>query len=179
MGIGMIDPLVIREEQRSYETGVFIMPLPHTWLHPHQVLVQTPRRNYTVRDYGQFFDDINFSQGMEMMENVVDYVNLTHPGVRTVCVYTLGVHTPTKLVYKVNLQKNDTQHCKLPQGTFPDAQPERLMGDGDGTVSRESLEACRHFLTSSDVLRSFQNINHGDVLKSRQIFELIKSFVVT
>ena len=101
MGIEMIDPLVIREEQRSYETGVFIMPLSHTWRDQHQVLLQTPTRNYTVRDMGQFFKDINFSQGMEMMDNIVDYVNLTHPGVRTVCLYTLGVKTPAKLVYKV------------------------------------------------------------------------------
>ena len=101
----MIDPLVIREEQRSYETGVYIMPLSHTWPHQHQVLLQTPEKNYTVRDYRQFFDDINFSQGLEMMENIVDYVNLTHPGVKTVCVYTLGIQTPTKLIYKVNMSK--------------------------------------------------------------------------
>ena len=101
MGIDMIDPLVIREEQRSYETGVFIMPLKHTWRDQDQVLVQTPARNYTVRNMAQFFQDINFSQGMEMMDNIVGYVNLTHPRVRTVCVYTLGVKTPVKLVYKV------------------------------------------------------------------------------
>ena len=102
MGIQTVDPLVIREEQRSYETGVLLLPLSHTWPHHQQVLVHTPVRNYTVRDYTQFFRDIKFSQGMEMMENIVDYVNLTHPGVKTVCVFTLGIDTPTKLIYKVN-----------------------------------------------------------------------------
>ena len=102
MGIETIDPLVIREEQRSYETGVYILPLPSTWQHTGQVLVQTPVRNYTVGDYRQFFDDINFSQGLDMMENIVDYVNLSSPGVRTVCVFTLGIQTPIKLIYQVS-----------------------------------------------------------------------------
>jgi len=166
MGIDMIDPLVIREEQRSYETGVFIMPLRHTWRDQDQVLLQTPARNYTVRNMAQFFQDINFSQGMEMMDNIAGYVNLTHPRVRTVCLYTLGVKTPVKLVYK-------------DQETFPDSQPDRVMGDGDGTVTRESLEGCNQFLTENDLVRSFQGINHGDVLKSRQVFEFIKSEVLS
>ena len=101
MGIQTVDPLVIREEQRSYETGVLLLPLAHTWPQQHQVLVHTPVRNYTVMDYNQFFRDINFSQGMEMMENILDSVNLTHPGVKTVCIFTLGINTPTKLIYKV------------------------------------------------------------------------------
>ena len=101
MGIETIDPLVIREEQRSYETGVYILPLPSTWQHSGQVLLQTPARNYTVGDYSHFFDDINFSEGLDMMENILDYVNLTSPGVRTVCVFTLGIQTPIKLIYTV------------------------------------------------------------------------------
>ena len=104
MGIESISPLVIREEQRSYETGVYILPLPTTWKHSEEVLVQTPARNYTVGNYAQFFEDIGFSEGLEMMENIVDYVNLTSPGVRTVCVFTLGIQTPVKLIYQVRLQ---------------------------------------------------------------------------
>ena len=53
------------------------------------------------------------------------------------------------------------------------------MGDGDGTVTRESLEGCNQFLTENDLVRSFQGINHGDVLKSRQVFEFIKSEVLS
>ena len=37
MGITMIDPLVIRAEQRSYQTGVLLLPLPHTWQDRQQV----------------------------------------------------------------------------------------------------------------------------------------------
>ena len=45
MDIDMIDPLVIREEQRSYETGVYILPLPTTWRDQDRPLVITPTRN--------------------------------------------------------------------------------------------------------------------------------------
>ena len=105
MGIESIEPLVIREEQRSYETGVYILPLPSTWQLTDQVLLQTPVRNYTVGDYQHFFHDINFSQGLDMMENILDYVNLTSPGVKTVCIFTLGIQTPIKLIYQVSLVK--------------------------------------------------------------------------
>ena len=108
MGIDIIDPLVIREEQRSYETGVYIMPLPTTWLDHTQVLLQTANKNYTVRDYQQFFSDIKFSEGGDMMDNILDYVNLRQPGVRTVCVFTLGRPTPIKLVYKVRAERTES-----------------------------------------------------------------------
>ena len=113
-----------------------------------------------------------------MMENIVDYVNLTSPGVRTVCVFSLGVQTPEKLIYQV---RPGLAHCRSHlsfKENFPDAQPDRLMGDGDGTVTKYSLEACQHFLTQNDKVKTFQNINHADVLKNTQIFDFIKSIIV-
>merc|ERR1711915_210078 len=86
------------------------------------------------------------SQGMEMMENVVNFVNLTHPGVDTFCIYSLGIETPEKLIY---------------DSGFPDAQPKRIMGDGDGTVTRESLEGCQFCRNpESYKIRAFNNIKH-------------------
>ena len=102
--------------------GVYIMPLAHTWPDPAEVLVQTSGRNYTVRDYPAFFRDIGFSevtmmrivmilmtmrinQGYEMMENIISHVNLTHPGVRMACVFSSGVDTPAKLVYRVSQEE--------------------------------------------------------------------------
>ena len=178
MGIESISPLVIREEQRSYETGVYILPLPTTWQHSEEVLVQTPARNYTVGNYAQFFEDIGFSEGLDMMENIVDYVNLTSPGVRTVCVFTLGIQTPVKLIYQVRPAGGSLSLSLLFKENFPDGQPERLLGEGDGTVTKYSLEACQHFLTQNDKVKSFQNINHADVLKNTQIFDFIKSVIL-
>jgi len=163
LGIDLIDPLVIRHEQRSYETGVYIMPLLHTWNDQNEVLVQTPSMNYTVRDYPAFFRDIGFPQGLAMMETVRGLVRLSHPGVSTVCVASRGVPTPSKLVYS---QVN----------SFPDAQPERIMGDGDGTVTLASLRSCRDFLNigSEDAFYQFDDVNHGDVLKSKKVLKMIE-----
>jgi len=163
MDISLIDPLVIRHEQRSYETGVYILPLPTTWHDQQQVLVHTPRRNYTVQNYQEFFNDIGFPIGWEMMNNILRLTPLTHPGVPTSCVYSVGVPTPVQFVYNEG---------------FPDTQPTRLMGDGDGTVSKESAEACRTFLTKDeDSIMVFRGPNHGDILKNIDVFTFIMSQV--
>jgi len=161
MDISVIDPLVIREEQRSYETGVYILPLPTTWTQKNQVLVHTPSRNYTVLNYPQFFKDIGFAHGWDMMRNILNLTPLTHPRVNTSCVYSLGISTPAAFVYR--------------QG-FPDTQPSKVWGDGDGTVNKESAEACRDFLTKDgDSVEVFKDINHGDILKKEKVFEFIRS----
>ena len=40
-----------------------------------------------------------------MMENIISHVNLTHPGVRMACVFSSGVDTPAKLVYRVSQEE--------------------------------------------------------------------------
>jgi len=163
MNIPLIDPLIIREEQRSYETGVYLLPLPTTWQDKHQVLVQTPTANYTVQDYPHFFNDIEFPEGLDMMNNVLNLTPLTHPRVNTSCVYSLGVDTPAGLVYGAG---------------FPDEQPEIIMGDGDGTVNTESLQDCRNFLTrAGDVVKESTG-THTTILKNKEVFAFIKSQIV-
>ena len=44
------------------------------------------------------------------MENIISHVNLTHPGVRMACVFSSGVDTPAKLVYRVS-QEELLFHC--------------------------------------------------------------------
>ena len=52
------------------------------------------------------------------------------------------------------------------------------MGDGDGTVTLASLKACQQFVRQEeDIVRSFRNIKHADVLKSETVFDFIKSVV--
>ena len=114
-----------------------------------------------------------------MMENVLDFVNLSHPGVNTFCIYSLGIETPEKLVYNVSLENFIRQLKPINfQSGFPDSQPERLMGDGDGTVTKGSLDACRYFINpKSDKIRAFNDIKHGDILKHYDVFNYIKSLV--
>jgi len=162
MGITMIDPLVIRAEQRSYQTGVLLLPLPHTWQDRQQVLVRTPEYNYTVRDYSRFFSDIGFPQGEQMLNIVQGAISLTHPGVATSCVYSLGLDTPVELVYSA--------------GQFPDSQPAWRTGPGDGTVTLDSAMACTHFLTRpGDEVTVFGGLSHSAILRDSAVIEFIKS----
>jgi len=164
MDISLIDPLVIREEQRSYETGVYILPLPTTWPDSKQVLVTTPARNYTVQDYALFFDNIGFPDGWDMMKNILNLTPLKHPRVRTSCVYSVGVKTPARFVYKDG---------------FPDSQPERVLGDGDGTVTKESAEICKKFLTGpGDSVMVYQGPDHGGILRHKPLFSHIASQII-
>jgi len=161
MDISMIDPLVIRETQRSYETSVYLLPLPTTWPDQTKVLVSTPAKNYTVKDYPAFFNDIGFPQGWDMMLNILNLTPLRHPRVRTSCIYSLGVDTPVGYVYGAG---------------FPDKQPMRILGDGDGTVSKESAEVCKNFLTEEeDSVMVVRSTDHGDILKHQDVFSFIAS----
>ncbi|XP_023340781.1 group XV phospholipase A2 [Eurytemora carolleeae] len=164
MDISVISPLVIREEQRSYETGVYLLPNPHKWENLDQVLVHTPHRNYTVRNYPTFFNDIGYPQGQAMMDDVVNITRLEHPGVKTTCIYSVGVPTPVGLEYSDG---------------FPDTQPTRIKGDGDGSVTVNSLAYCSRFLNNpGDRSMVFRGLDHGQILKTTEVLEFIKSQLV-
>ena len=89
----------------------------------------TEHRNYTVKDYKDFFHDINFLDGWEIRQDTQNLIrNLTPPGVRMHCVHGSGVPTSGTLVYG--------------PGMFPDKTPKVIPDDGDGTVNMRSLMAC-------------------------------------
>ena len=68
MGVGIyVSPLTLRPFQRTFSSSAFLMPYPDPsgefgW-RDDEVLVATPSRNYTVRNYEQFFRDLNFLDG--------------------------------------------------------------------------------------------------------------------
>ena len=70
---------------------------------------------------------------IEKKFNVLEKVrnNLDHPGVDVYCVYGDGLETPAKILYA-----NDKD--------FP-MEAEYEMGEGDGTVPKISLEACKRW----------------------------------
>jgi len=165
LGISVVDPKIIREEQRSYETGVYILPHPYNWPHMDEKIVVTPYRNYTVRDYNSFFTDIGFEQGIDMLDNVVNITRLEHPGVKISNIYSHGIDTPAGLIY---------------DNGFPDEQPiRRIMGDGDGTVTMKSLTYIHRLLqpTEGDTKFYVSGVNHGDILKNQQVFQYLQNIL--
>ena len=89
--------------------------------------MRTPKANYTLQDYCQFFQDIGFKDGWSMRQDTEGLVEATvPPGVRLHCLYGTGVPTPESFDYE----------------SFPDHDPKIHYGTGDGTVNLQSALHC-------------------------------------
>lgn len=90
--------------------------------------MRTPKANYTLQDYRQFFQDIGFKDGWFMRQDTEGLVEATvPPGVRLHCLYGTGVPTPESFDYE----------------SFPDRDPKIHYGSGDGTVNLQSALHCQ------------------------------------
>ena len=105
------------------------MPSLNFW-EKDEVVIVSPQRNYTVHDYKDLFDDIQYPTGYEYWLNNKDRLDeLTPPGIEIHEIY--GTHMPTPGVLLYNNR------------TFPDLQPTVLPDDGDGTVNLRSLHGFK------------------------------------
>ncbi|KAG5543675.1 hypothetical protein RHGRI_016436 [Rhododendron griersonianum] len=127
LGVPLVDPLLVREEQRSSESNLWLMPSPR-FFGRSKPLVITPDATYTGQDILRFLNDIGFSEGVNRYSSrILPLVaRLKAPEVPITCVIGTGVSTPETLYYG--------------KKGF-DQQPEVLYGDGDGTVNMVSLVA--------------------------------------
>lgn len=159
-----VDALVIREEQRSYETNFWLAPVPR-WF-GDQVIVSTSKRNYTTQDYDDFFDDIGYPAGKKLLRRVEPLTGAADaPGVDVVCMYSLGVDTPASFSYG--------------QTGF-DKQPVTKNGDGDGTVNALSLRLCDRWEKAQASARSakvvrFSKVTHSGMLTDDNVLKAVMS----
>ena len=162
-----IDSILLRNSQRASESGVFLMPSPSEW-GKDEVVISTPERKYTSADYDSLFDDMGYPIAKDMWRLVKDALNnLEHPGVDVFCVYSTGTETPDRLEYG--------------PGEFPDVQPHRVMGDGDGTVNTRSARACKHMLKDEGDTMVYAidiaNFTHNGILMSKEAHDFLKEVV--
>lgn len=127
LGVPLVKPLLVREEQRSSESNLWLMPNPN-FFGREKPLVITPTATYSAYDIPQFLNDIGFPQGVYPFETRILPLmeKLIAPGVPITCIFGSGIRTPETLFYGEN--------------GF-DEQPEILYGEGDGTVNMLSLLA--------------------------------------
>lgn len=124
----VINPLSVRPAQRTYPSSAFLMPSDKYWS-ADEILVQTPKKNYTVKNYDEFFTDLGLETAKLLRKDTKDLVyNITAPGVPVFHVHGKDMPTPAKFVYDDIFQ-------------FPDDQPHVVTGPGDGTVNMRSLKA--------------------------------------
>ena len=128
----------------------WLMPSDEFWS-DNEVLVVSPTRNYTVKDYKALFHDIQYETGYMMWEDTNELIKpLRAPGVELYCLHGIGVDTPGQLIYT-----NDTW-LKKPPITLNDA--------GDGTVNLRSLRGCLKFRNQQS-----QPVYHKQFLKAEHL----------
>lgn len=155
-----VNSLLIREEQRSYETNHWLLPVPQWW--GNRTVVTTPKRSYTMQDTDAFFDDIGFPAGKKLQKRTVSLTGgVVAPGVDVVCMYSLGVDTPESFSYG-------------PLGF--DVTPTIHNGDGDGTVNALSLQLCERWPeTQSRPAKSkiFSKVTHSGMISDPAVLDAL------
>ena len=63
LGVPLVDPLLVRGEQRSSESNLWLLPNPKVFGQRH--LVITPNATYSANEMAEFLDNIGFSEGVQ------------------------------------------------------------------------------------------------------------------
>ena len=159
-----VDPLTVRPQQRSMLSLSWLLPAPSLW--NKSPVVFTPKRNYTVNQYHDFFQDIGYPLGETMLEKVSNLTqSLPTPGVRVYCVHGANVSTPNQFVY---------------DSKFPDSQPTVLTGNGDGTVNLGSLVLCESWKGKQQdnvTVAVYPHITHFNMVSNNDVINYVKSIV--
>ena len=167
LGVFVVNPLSARPEQRSMPSSAWLLPSPEFWLED-EVLVFGPTRNYTVKDYKQFFNDIQYPTGWLMRQDTQDLLKpLVHPGVSVHCLHGKSVKTPGQFHWAPS--------------DWPDNQPDVTWDDGDGTVNLRSLHGCDLWVGKDPkhpVIRNdWPSVEHLGILKDQNVISYIVKVV--
>ncbi|KAE9609348.1 hypothetical protein Lal_00020678 [Lupinus albus] len=148
LGIPLVDPLILRNEQRTSESNLWLLPNPKVY-GDHTSLVITQNRSYSAYDMVDFLKDIGYPEGIYPYKTRIAPLieNIVAPKVPITCIIGTGVKTVESLFYK--------------NSDF-DEQPEVLYGDGDGTVNMVSLLALQS-LWKDEKNQSLEVIKIGGV----------------
>ncbi|KAA3672643.1 lysophospholipase III, partial [Paragonimus westermani] len=158
MGAFIVNPLGLRGLERSFPSLPFMAPDPRLWS-PNETIIITPKRNYTVQDYSQFYEDLNYTDGYYMMKAAKaghDFFE-SPTDVEVYCVYGTELATMEQLIYT---------------SSFPDELPKFVTGDGDGTVNLRSLEVCRRWSKVNQV--PLPGAQHRLILQDKRLIQLVK-----
>ncbi|CAK8678186.1 unnamed protein product [Clavelina lepadiformis] len=158
--VPLLNPLVVRTEQRSWESNFLLLPNAKVWP-SGKVFILTDKRNYTAQpsDVADLLQELGLSTDIyHYVRDANDPKNTSsvlppHPEVTTYCMY--GTELATDNVYDYRAK------------TFPDVQPIISTVPGDGTVSHESLSSCKEWGSSKTVEMQFPSASHTDMLKGK------------
>ncbi|GAB4852378.1 hypothetical protein Ancab_016570 [Ancistrocladus abbreviatus] len=163
LGVPLVEPLLVRQEQRSSESNLWLMPSPKSFGRT-KPLVITPNATYTAYDIAEFLKDIGFPEGIRPYKTRTLPLSKQQraPNVPVTCIIGAGVRTPETLFYGV-------------QGF--DEQPDIVYGDGDGTVNMVSLVALESQWATEknqtlEVIK-LQGVSHAGILSDENALDEI------
>ena len=166
-GIWIVPQSEGRSGTRSYPSTAWLLPFPSDTWSKDDVLIVTPKRNYTAWDYKAMFDDMDYSRGYEMFEEIMNLTgSLPPPNISMHCLYGMDVETPLQFYYG--------------PGEYPDTQPKTISGNGDGSVNIESLTACKRWkdqMPYNVTLKGFSGVEHVHTIKTDSIIQYIDGVI--
>ncbi|RWS01932.1 group XV phospholipase A2-like protein [Dinothrombium tinctorium] len=164
LGVIVLESLKIRKDERTFPSVAFLLPTDKFWA-KNETILTTGVKNYTVANFDQFFNDINYTVGYNMW---LDTRNITYelkpPKVEIHCLHGFGIKTMDVLTYS--------------NKTFPNEQPKIKYGDGDGTVNLRSLQGCLRWKDqqSNPVhYKNFTQVEHMSIMSDSRIIEYIRN----
>merc|ERR1719215_1518252 len=167
LGAWLLSEKKLMWEQRSSPSLAWLMPQESFW-EDDEVFVITTERNYTIRDYEDFFNDLNEPHAWLMRQDTVNLLKgLPPPNVEVFCLHGSGVDTTEALVYK--------------KGEFPGADPSKILkGNGDGTVNYRSLIGCTRWAEQQSqpvTHHEFHGIDHLDILRQDEPAKFVANLI--
>ena len=126
--IPTIDPLSLRDPERTMASNYFLLPSQEVF-EQNTTVVRVGGYDYTLSNLDQLFQHLKIPNALSIWSQV-KHLNkgFSHPGVPVYCIYGDSVATGQNLVYS--------------ESGFPDKAPTLVTGPGDGSVNLVSLEVC-------------------------------------
>lgn len=152
-----------RDMERTFPSILEL--LPRLEVFGNQVLIETPEKNFTAKDYAKVF---KFIECDDCLINLHDLLlpNISFPSVNTTCIFGSGITTPSKYRYLFKSHK---------------LIPYVYGGYGDGVVNSVSLQYCNKWLPKRGNNRlsiyEVDGINHGNIVDEESIVDLFMDYL--
>jgi len=195
VGVPFVDPLVVRKEQRSSESNLWLLPVSWVFGKHRPLVISSSGRSYTAADMKEFLHDIITPAGFaattaaadlhqscnhlvtayeSRVPHLTEKTSLQAPRVPVTLIYGHGVPTAEMLSY----EEKSTSSSKL---GF-DCVPKIVQGDGDGTVNLCSLTAViqEWGSTPGQILEviALSNKSHRNILLDKESIEVIVNVIL-
>lgn len=169
LGVPFVDASIIRDEQRSSESNLWLLPTPKVFGNTTLVVSEFHNRSYSAKNVTQFLRDIGFEGGVEPYRARIRPLGeaLPEPGVPVTCLVGTGVDTVESLVFG--------------KEGFEAGPVKVAYGDGDGTVNLASLVGPIKAWADSpaQVLEVVElpGVSHSGILKDKSALQQIVRIV--